>query len=225
MVAEVRKKVRTTMGHKNIKVGHAGTLDPFATGLLIVGIGREATRRLDEFKKLSKTYVATLRLGAVSDTGDPTGKIRITHNVEHGTSDNGQVMRSTLRVPETPSKQTILNVLQTLLGPQLQTPPMHSAKQVGGVRLYKLARQGKTIARQPNKIEILNIKMLGYSWPTLKIEVACSPGTYIRALAEDIGQKLGAGAFCADLERTKIGPYDLSNAQAVDAIDWNKVTD
>ncbi|MBI5729147.1 MAG: tRNA pseudouridine(55) synthase TruB [Candidatus Magasanikbacteria bacterium] len=180
---------------KRIKVGHAGTLDPFATGLLIVGVGREATKRLDEFKNLPKTYVATIHLGATSDTGDPTGKI----------TEGGIINR--------PDIETVQAVLKTFLGQQLQTPPMHSAKSVGGVRLYKLARQGKKIERQPSKIEIINTRLVTYSYPELKIEVTCSSGTYIRTLAEDIGKKLGTSAYCEELTRTKIGEYALAQAQ------------
>lgn len=196
MVGYIRKgfkRINPTL--ENLRVGHAGTLDPFATGLLIVGVGRAATRRLDEFKSLPKTYIATLRLGAESDTGDPTGKI--TENSEQLTK---------------PSKAAVLKILKSFLGRQLQTPPMHSAKSVGGTRLYKLARQGKEIRRQPNEIEILKIKLVEYSYPRLKIEIACSAGAYIRVLAEDIGKKLGGGAYCQELTRTKIGEYALSRA-------------
>ena len=181
---------------KRIKIGHAGTLDPFATGLLIIGIGREATKRLDEFKNLPKTYLATIQLGAVSDTGDPTGKITI----------NNEPLTK-------PDKNDIKKKLWSFTGRQLQTPPMYSAKSVNGTRLYKLARQGKEIERRPNEIEIFDIKLLEYSWPVLKIEASCGAGTYIRTLAEDIGKKLGTGAYCAELTRTKIGEYHLNQAQ------------
>lgn len=193
------KRINPTL--KNLKVGHAGTLDPFATGLLIVGVGRAATRRLDEFKSLPKTYIATLRLGATSDSGDPTGEI---------TESNGQLTR--------PSRAAILKILKSFLGRQLQIPPMHSAKSVGGTRLYKLARQGKEIKRQPNEIEILEIKLVEYSYPRLKIEIACSAGAYIRVLAEDIGKKLGTGAYCQELTRTKIGEYALNRAKTPEHI-------
>lgn len=105
-----------------------------------------------------------------------------------------------------------MSVLNNFIGKQLQTPPMYSAKKVDGQRLYKLARQGKEIKRKPVKIEIYNIKLLGYNWPLLQIEVQCSAGTYIRALAADIGAKLGCGAYCEQLRRTKIGEYDVENA-------------
>ncbi len=193
----IRKKIKIQTNNKKIRVGHAGTLDPFATGLLIVGVGREATKRLDEFKKLPKTYVAKLRLGAVSDTYDVTGTIT-TRNIDNAAP---------------PSLDIVKDILKNFIGKQLQIPPMYSAKKIGGERLYKLARQGKIIERKPNEIEILDIKILEYFWPYLKIEVACSAGTYIRSLAHDIGEKLGIGAYCEELARTKIGDYRLEDAK------------
>jgi tRNA pseudouridine55 synthase len=195
----VRKTIRKTHpDQKNIKVGHAGTLDPFATGLLIVGIGREATKKLDEFKKLRKTYVATIKLGATSDTQDVTGII------------------TSQTVTEQPTQKTVEQILQNFVGVQNQIPPMHSAKQVSGVRLYKLAREGKTVERAPSSIEIYNIKLLDYSYPLVILEIQCSTGTYVRTLAEDIGVKLGTGAYCHALERTSIGKYTLAEAQTPD---------
>lgn len=191
----IRKIARAQTGQKSIRVGHAGTLDPFATGLLIVGVGRSATKKLDEFKNLPKTYVATIRLGATSTTGDPTGVITIqdTHNMIQ--------------------KKEIKKILKSFIGQQLQTPPMFSAKKIAGQKLYELARQGKIVERQPSKIEIYKIKLLDYSYPNLKIEVSCSTGTYIRTLAEDIGKNLGVGAYCLELTRTSIGKYKLKNAE------------
>lgn len=197
VVAYVRKQYRTEHpDQKNIKVGHAGTLDPFATGLLIVGVGREATKRLDEFKNMAKTYIATVKLGATSDTYDSTGQITI-----HDTRNMIQ-----------PNVKEIEPVLNLFKGKQLQTPPMFSAKKINGQRLYKLARQGIEIERQPNEIEIYKIKLLDFTWPILTIEVQCSAGTYIRTLAHDIGVKLGTGAYCHELVRTQIGEYLLKNA-------------
>lgn len=181
--------------NKNAKVGHAGTLDPFATGLLIVGTGREATRQLDDFKKMKKTYLATIYLGATSDTGDVTGEIV-----------KSDIKNNIIKINE------ITTVLLSFIGKQLQTPPMYSAKKVGGKRLYDLARAGVEIERQPCEIEIYDIKLIGYEWPKLKIEVDCGAGTYIRTLAEDIGKKLDCGAYCEELTRTRIGEYNLEDA-------------
>lgn len=190
----VRSYARTKSGNKNIKVGHAGTLDPFATGLLIVGIGREATKKLDEFKSQSKTYLATVRLGATSDTEDSTGTISEIKNVKH------------------PTLEDIEQTLKLVIGPQTQIPPMYSAKKIHGQKMYSLARAGKTVEREPGNIVIYGLKLLGYNWPNLEIEVSCSAGTYIRTLAKDIGEKLETGAYCAELRRTKIGPYNVEDA-------------
>lgn len=204
--------------HKKIKVGHAGTLDPFATGLLIIAIGRENTKRIDEFKALPKTYIATLRLEATSDTFDCTGTItpviptpqeesspQISPLAELGRNDNRSIV----------NKNDIEQILKTFIGIQLQLPPMYSAKKINGQRLYTLARQGITIERQPNEITIYNIKLLEYSYPSLTIEVECSTGTYIRTIAHDIGQKLGIGAYCESLRRTKIGVYNVDDARQI----------
>ena len=194
-------EMTTPAKRKRIKVGHAGTLDPFASGLLIVGVGREATKRLDEFKAMPKTYVATIKLGAISDTYDRTGNIKKIFN-EYSTN-------------ITPTIKQIKKIIKSFVGKQLQTPPMFSAKKINGKKLYELARKGIEIERRPNEIEIYKIKILDYSWPLLKIEVRCSAGTYIRSLAHDIGQKLGVGAYCRDLTRTKIGRYHLNKAHDI----------
>ncbi|MBT3538523.1 tRNA pseudouridine(55) synthase TruB [Candidatus Parcubacteria bacterium] len=197
VVGYIRGVVRKATGDKKIRVGHAGTLDPFATGLLIVGIGREATKRIDEFKNMKKNYVATIKLGATSDTYDKTGEIK-------------QVVRAGRDL----SQQDIDKVLQSFLGKQKQTPPMYSAKKVQGKKLYELARKGIEIERKPNEIEIYNIKLVTYDPKSnsLKIKTEVSTGTYIRTIAHDIGQKLGFGAYCEELKRTEIGEYDLTNA-------------
>lgn len=181
---------------KRIKVGHAGTLDPFATGLLIIGVGREATKRLDEFKNLPKTYLATIHLGATSNTDDKTGEITLVSENE-------------------PNKKTITSILKTFIGKQEQIPPMFSAKKIDGQRLYKMARKGEVVERQPSEIEIYSLKLLKYSYPMMIIEVSCSAGTYIRTLARDIGDKLKVGAYCEELTRTQIGDYNLADAKTI----------
>jgi len=193
-----------------IKVGHAGTLDPFATGLLIVGVGREATKRLDEFKNMPKTYVATIKLGAVSDTFDKTGTIILPLK-------KGGIRGLLAKILPNPplQKEGIERVLKKFIGKQRQLPPMYSAKKINGQKLYDLARKGITVKRKKNKIQIYNLKLLDYNYPMLKIEVECSAGTYIRTLANDIGKKLGCGAYCEELERIKIGNYDLKNASNI----------
>ena len=199
IVAKIRGIARKETGIKKIKVGHAGTLDPFATGLLIIGIGRESTKKLDDFKALKKTYIATIRIGATSDTQDSTGKI-----IKNINSEN-----------LTPDIEQINEVLKTFVGKQKQVPPMYSAKKVDGKKLYDLARKGIEIKREANEIEIYYIKLLEYNYPNLKIEVNCSTGTYIRTLAHDIGIKLGTGAYCDELRRTKIGQYSVDKAEKI----------
>jgi len=195
---DVVNRLRHITGIK--KIGHAGTLDPFASGLLIIAISRESTREIDKFVKLDKEYVATMRLGAVSDTYDKTGEIVRTEQCS------------------VPTKRAIKDVLKKFNGEQKQTPPMFSAKKIQGQKLYHLARQGKTVERQPVKINIKKIKILKFKYPLLKISVACSSGTYIRSLANDIGEALGCGAYLEELERTKIGKYKLRKAAALEKL-------
>lgn len=228
IVREFYKKNNLPDKAKKVKVGHAGTLDPFATGLLIVAIGREATKRIDEFKNLKKEYVTTLQLGATSDTLDRTGEIKQWNN---GTMEKLQTKLKEL------DKKKLTKVLKEFIGKQTQIPPMYSAKKVGGKKLYELARKGIEIERKPCEIEIYDIKLLEFpSHPDppqaekdpsgspersfvstqddsqLKIKVTCSPGTYIRVLCQDIGEKLGVGAYCEELERTAIGDYHVEAA-------------
>ncbi len=211
---------------KKIRVGHAGTLDPFATGLLIVAIGREATREIENFKNLSKVYIADIKLGEVSNTGDKTGNIEpykpkkilnIKYWILNLFSDNIQYSLFNIS-KKVPTKIEIKKIFVKFLGPQYQTPPMFSAKKIDGQRLYKLARLGKKIKRKANKIEIFDLQILDYQYPVLKITVTCSPGTYIRTLAEDIGKKLNTGAYCQELKRTKIGDYDLKDAMCLTSV-------
>jgi len=175
------------------KIGHAGTLDPFASGVLIVAAGREATREIGRWVKLDKEYEAVLRLGAISDTYDRTGKIVETQNL------------ASLRRDE------IEDVFKKFVGEQEQIPPMYSAKKIGGKKLYELARKGIEVERQPVEITIYELRLLSYDWPELKIKVRCSSGTYIRTLAHDIGQALSRGAYTEELTRTAVGEIKLAD--------------
>ncbi|MEK7189215.1 MAG: tRNA pseudouridine(55) synthase TruB [Patescibacteria group bacterium] len=187
-------QLRKILGIK--KIGHAGTLDPFAEGLLLVGIG-EATKLLRHYVGLDKEYEAILKLGAVSDTLDRTGTISKPQEVNI-------------------TKKDVVKVLRPFIGKQRQVPPMHSAKKIGGVRLYKLARQGKEVKRKPIEIEVYGIKLLSFNKDSLKIRCRVSSGTYIRALAADIGKKLKTGAYLEELKRTAIGDLKLKDATAID---------
>jgi tRNA pseudouridine55 synthase len=173
------------------KVGHAGTLDPFATGLLVVCVGRAATRCIELFMGSRKIYVARLQLGIETETQDPEGKIT-----------------STAPVPEL-DLATIEACLQRHVGPQLQAPPPYSAAKLNGKPLYAYARQGVFIEKAAKPIEIYSLTFKGYdeSSHRLDVEVACSRGTYVRVLAADIGKALGCGAHLVGLRRTASGPF------------------
>jgi len=177
------------------KIGHAGTLDPFATGLLIVGIGRSATKHLDDFHAFPKTYLATVHLGQTSTTYDTEGEI------------------TDVNLKTKPTEQEILEVLQNMIGAQEQLPPIYSAKKINGQKMYDLARKGIEIERKPHHITIHTIRLLSYTYPDISIEVTCSTGTYIRTIAHDIGQKLNTGAYCSKLRRTSIGDFIVDNAK------------
>jgi len=196
VVAKIRGAARTISGNKKIKVGHAGTLDPFATGLLIVLIGDE-TKKQDMYMKQDKEYETTLFLGAMSTTGDPEGEI-------------------TPHEYKIPDQKDISTSLETLQGTISQTPPIYSAIKVYGQRAYKLARAGEIPEMKPREVVIYKIELLNYNFPQLKIRVNCSSGTYIRTLAEDIGKRLGCGAYLTTLRRTKIGEYRIEDALAID---------
>jgi len=189
------------------KIGHAGTLDPFATGLLVVGIGREATKRLGEFLGQDKEYIGTLVLGARSDTQDGTGAI----------------------MPEPdaaiPPQAAVEAAMKKFLGPISQTPPMYSAKKVHGKKLYELARAGKEIAREPVAITIHAFELTGYQPPRATFRVSCSSGTYVRTLAHDLGNELGAGAYLESLRRTKIGVLQVEESAKLDELNSRNWTE
>jgi tRNA pseudouridine55 synthase len=197
---DVIDKLRKITGIK--KIGHAGTLDPFAQGLLILGIGKEFTKKLSIFQKKDKEYIATLKLGAESDTFDRDGKI-----VER-------------KVKKIPRKKAINKVLKSFLGEIEQIPPLFSAKKIKGKKLYELARKGIKIKPKPQKVKIYELSVLRYRFPFLKIKVKCSKGTYIRSLANNIGQKLSCGAYLEDLIRTKIGEISLEEAVELSKLDY-----
>lgn len=188
------------------KIGHAGTLDPFATGLLIVAIGK-ATRLLQLLLGQNKTYLATMILGQTSNTHDQTGVVVV--------NDSCRQDITLAEVEET---------LRKFLGQQLQTPPMFSAKKINGKKLYELARKGLEIERQAKAIEIYKIEVVSYKFPEVKFIVSCSTGTYIRTLAADIGQALGCGALLAELRRTAIAKAEITSAVTLKQVteDWEK---
>lgn len=185
---------------KRVKVGHAGTLDPFATGLLILLIGK-GTKRAGEFLKLDKEYIATLRLGATSTTGDPEGEITETEHCS------------------VPTLADVEKTVEKFLGETEQRVPSFSAVKINGQRAYKLAREGKVVEMPVRKIMVYKLEIMEYQWPELKIRCQVSSGTYIRALGEDIGKILGTGAYLTALRRTQIGEHRVENAQKIEEFD------
>jgi tRNA pseudouridine55 synthase len=196
VVAKVRSILRSLPDSpKKPKVGHTGTLDPFATGLLILTVGK-ATKVASNYSKLDKEYEATIELGKTSSTGDPEGEI---------TEAGGQK----------PEIGNIEAVLKQFIGEITQIPPMYSAIKVNGQRAYKLARKGQTVEIEPRNVMVRSIDLLDYSYPYLKIRTHVSSGTYIRTLAEDIGKALGTGAYTTELRRTRVGEADVTDAAPV----------
>lgn len=197
VVARVRRVLSEQAG-KKVKVGHCGTLDPFATGLLILVTGKE-TRNAMAYTKLDKTYEATVRLGQTSTTGDPEGEIL-------EISDNK------------PTREEIDEVLKRFIGEIEQRPPIYSAIKVGGRRAYKLAREGKEVEIPTRKVTIHSLEVIDYVYPELKIRTHVNSGTYIRTLAENIGTALGTGAYCTQLRRTTIGDWSIDAAQKLETL-------
>jgi tRNA pseudouridine55 synthase len=184
------KKVKNLV---NTKVGHAGTLDPFAEGVLLICTGK-ATKQVMKLMDLTKEYVGEVELGIETDTDDRTGKV-INQN----------------QVPLL-NRQQFERICNDFVGDIYQIPPMFSAKKVKGRRLYKIARQGERVAREPKLVHIDRIDVLSFNDQVAKIKVFCSKGTYIRALARDIGQKIGCGGHLKSLIRTKIGEFDVKDS-------------
>ena len=189
---DIVRKVKDLTGDK--KVGHAGTLDPFAEGVLVIGVSRESTRQLGVISGLDKDYTATLRLGASTDTYDREGEVVETADVP------------------TLTNKDILAVFSQFIGWQQQIPPMYSAKKVNGTRLYKLARRKIKIAREPVKIKISNLELLALSGDDITFSVTCSKGTYIRQLGVDIAKSLGTVGHLTSLLRTRVGDFFLDDA-------------
>lgn len=205
MVAKIRGQIRAeyrARGEKPTKrqqkVGHAGTLDPFATGLLIILLG-DATKKAGEFLKLDKTYEATVRLGQVSTTGDPEGELTPVSDTQ-------------------PTRERVLEALAGLTGEITQVPPVYSAIKVGGQRAYKLARKGKEVEIPARQVTIYSLELLDYTYPDIRICADVSSGTYIRTLAEDIGKALGTGAYCSDLRRTRVGEWEITRAKTMEEL-------
>jgi tRNA pseudouridine55 synthase len=201
VVNYVRKMVAEIEGKKpkNCKVGHTGTLDPLATGLLVLVVGKEYTRRAGEFSKLDKTYEVTMKLGETSTTADDEGeKTAVSDTV--------------------PTEKAVLEALQQLQGPIMQVPPQFSAMKINGQRAYKLARKGEIVELEARPVTIYSNELTGYEYPYVKFTSRVSSGTYIRSLVEDLGKLLETGAYMSDLRRTSVGAYSLEAAVVVSSL-------
>jgi tRNA pseudouridine55 synthase len=194
VVARVRRQLSQQLG-KKAKVGHTGTLDPFATGLMIIVTGKEC-RNAGNYSKLDKVYEATVRLGQTSTTGDPEGEITDVSDVQ-------------------PSPEEVQAALKQFVGEITQRPPMYSAIKINGQRAYKLARKGEVVEVPERQVTIFSLDLIEYNYPELKIRVHVSSGTYIRTLAEDIGKVLETGAYCTQLRRTRIAEWSVEQAQPI----------
>ena len=197
LVQRVRNKLCREMGIKKLKVGHAGTLDPLATGLMILCTGK-ATRLIESFQEREKEYVATLKLGATTPSFDMETEEDSQFDITRVTPD------------------LVQQALEKFLGETEQVPPVFSAVKVNGKRAFDYARKGEDLKLQPRKIVIQKIVAESIDLPFITIRVVCSKGTYIRALARDIGNELQCGAYLTELRRTRIGEFDVENAMTVD---------
>ena len=193
LVNKLRWVIKSKLKVKKIKVGHAGTLDPLATGLMIICTGKK-TKEIDQYQAAEKEYIATIKLGATTPSYDG----ETAENYFYGS----------LHINEDLIQKTILN----FIGDNQQFPPIFSAIKVGGKKLYESARKGKEVELKPRNISIKELEILEINMPYIRLRVVCSKGTYIRSLAYDIGKSLNSGAWLSKLERTKIGDYTLENA-------------
>ena len=211
VVNYVRRIVAGVEGKKpkNCKVGHIGTLDPFATGLLVLLIGKEYTRRAGELSKLDKTYEAIAELGRVSTTGDPEGELTVYSD---------QIVDPASPFTTVPTTPEVESALNKFVGEIDQVPPAYSAIKINGVRAYKLARDGKEVVIEPRKTTIHSIDLINYVYPDVAFRTRVSSGTYIRTLVEDVGVALGTGAYTAELRRTTVGAYCIEDAIAVEGM-------
>lgn len=200
VIARLRAKLNQS------KIGHTGTLDPMATGVMIVGIGK-ATRLLEYLMRLDKTYLAEVTLGFESTTFDAEGDIE-----ELELADENK-----------PDEETVREALKDFTGEIYQIPPVYSAVKINGERSYKLARNGKPQTPPMRKVKIHSIELIAYKYPSLTIRVACGSGTYIRTIAHDLGQKLKTGAYLSALNREKISDFDITKAAELSQVDISNV--
>ncbi len=200
-VKRVRGAIQRRLHLKKFKVGHAGTLDPLATGVLIVCTGR-ATKRIDELQNGDKEYVATIRLGATTPSFDLETEVDAVYPWEHIT------------------RERVEEIIPTFIGKIMQVPPVFSAVKVDGKRAYNLARKGKEVELKAKSLYIKEMELLGMDMPEITLRIVCSKGTYIRALARDLGEALGSGAHLTGLRRTRVGDVRVEDCLTIaDAIE------
>jgi tRNA pseudouridine55 synthase len=197
LVNKVRIIIKSGLGIRDIKVGHAGTLDPLASGLMIICTGK-ATKRAEEFRGLDKEYIASFHLGETTPSFDLETEIDNKYPTDHITED------------------LVKDTLEGFLGEQKQMPPMHSAKLINGKRAYEYARKGIHKELEPVTVFFREIELISFDVPETKIRLLCSKGTYIRSFARDFGLALGSGAYLSSLERTSIGSFQLKNAYSIE---------
>jgi len=195
---DIIDRVRKITGVR--RVGHAGTLDPLASGILVIGVGREATKKLNEIVAKEKEYIADIKLGEESSTDDEEGE------------------KISLEVNKFSSLEEIEAVIGSFIGRIMQTPPIYSAIKISGQPAHRLIRKGKTVVLKPREVEIKNIRILNYQWPCIKLKVITGPGVYIRALARDIGKKLGVSGYLVDLERIRVGEFVKNNVLTAEQV-------
>lgn len=200
LVKRIRSRISSELEIKKIKVGHAGTLDPLATGVMIICTGK-ATKLIESFQYQTKEYVATIQLGATTPSFDLETEIDQTYPYEHIT------------------KEQVEETLKTFIGTIEQVPPAYSACKVNGERAYDLARKGEEVELKPKILVIDDIELIDYQLPVIKVRVVCSKGTYIRALARDIGAALGSGGHLIGLIRTRIGDIRLEDCLEIEQVD------
>ena len=198
VVNKIRYVLRNYTGNKKIKVGHAGTLDPLATGLLIICTGK-FTKRIDEYQGMPKSYRATIKLGAETPSYDAETQPSQTYDISH------------LNIED------VTAAMQNFVGELDQFPPIYSAIKQDGKKLYELARKGEEVELRSRKVSVTKFELVENKWPEIVADIDCSKGTYIRSLAHDLGKALNAGGYLTGLVRTSIGEFNLREAQELDA--------
>ncbi len=192
---DIVEKIRKISGVK--KVGHAGTLDPMAEGILVVAIGKRFTKEIDNQKAKEKEYIAEIELGKISDTDDKEGIVK------------------KMKVAKKPTIKKVKKVLEEFSGEIIQIPPIYSAVKISGTASYKLARKGEKPRIAPRKVLIKEIELINYQYPKIELKVVTGPGVYIRALARDLGKKLSVGGILTSLIRSRVGEFDIDNCYKI----------